>query len=210
MNTEESETTEDASPDTRDSGFHPVNEDSDTNRALADFLYRLADRSYEMEMRRGRELSDLSAQLLSSITIMSVALLTPASFLFECYSNNTGALSCQQVRLAWMYAIVLLLQAAALVIVLRARSLKPMSALASPGDQSRYVLGVYERRSWKAECPPELYSAMRYSDGLNENFKGTVKKHDAMWTQLQRAMCLMKLSCLLSAGFGILLLLELC
>lgn len=177
-------------------------------QAFADLLNRLSDKAYEMEMRRGEELNELSAQLLTCITIMSVALLTPASFLFECLSDGTGSLSDGQICLAWMYAIVLIPESIALLLVLSARTLRTMAALAAPSQQAEYVVNecaAYPENNDES-FSAALFAAVKYANGLNNNFNGMAEKHDRSWRRLKLAMVLMGVSCVSTLLFGLILL----
>lgn len=176
--------------------------------AFADLLYRLSDKTYEMEMKRGEELNELSAQLLTCITIMSVALLTPVSFLFECFSDGTGNLSDGQICLAWMYAIVLIPESVALLLVLSARTLRTMAALAAPVYQAEYV--VEECKTYpdnrEESISAALFAAVKYANGLNNNFNGMSEKHDRSWKRLKLSMVLMGVSCGAALLFGLMIL----
>lgn len=177
-------------------------------QAFADLLNRLSDKAYEMEMRRGEELNELSAQLLTCITIMSVALLTPASFLFECLSDGTGSLSDGQICLAWMYAIVLIPESIALLLVLSARTLRTMAALAAPSQQAEYVVDECTKypESNEESLSSALFTAVKYANGLNNNFNGMSEKHDRSWRRLRLSMILMGVSCVATLLFGLILL----
>lgn len=176
---------------------------------LSELLYRLADQSYQTEVMREKTLEDLSVQLLTCMTILSVALITPASFLFECYSDGAESLSADQIRLAWMYASVLIPQVIGLLLVLKARVLKTINTLASPIAQADFIktnLNILNEDNREASS---LEVAECYCEGLEDSFTGMTKKHDEMWKLLKAAMFLLGLSAGLSAVFGLVLLLSL-
>lgn len=176
---------------------------------LSELLYRLADQSYQTEVMREKTLEDLSVQLLTCMTILSVALITPASFLFDCYSDGTGSLSADQIRLAWMYASVLTPQAIGLLLVLRARALTTMNTLSSPAAQADFIKTNIDKLN-NAHKEASLFEVAKcYCDGLEDSFNGMAKKHDNMWKLLKAAMLLLGLSASLSALFGLFLLLSL-
>lgn len=176
---------------------------------LSELLYKLADQSYQTEVMREKTLEDLSVQLLTCMTILSVALITPASFLFECYSDGTGNLSAGQIRLAWMYASVLIPQVIGLLLVLRARVLKTIHTLDSPAAQADFIKTNLDNLNAGQEEASPIEVAKCYCDGLEDSFNGMAKKHDDMWKLLKAAMFLLGLSASLSAIFGMVLLLSL-
>lgn len=191
-------------------------DDRGYNKLLSEYLYRLADKSYETEEGRGRTLADLSVQLLTCITILSVAFLTPASFLFECYGDGESDITPAQMRLAWMYAVVLIPLVIGLLLVLYARVLKTMNVLSSPGAQMEYVQKLYDDRnslrddgSGKTEQLSELEIAESYCAGIEEKYQGMVNKHNKMWMLLRRSMYLIAGSCIAALVFGLVLLFEL-
>ena len=179
---------------------------------LSDHLYRLANLSYSTEKEREKKLDDLSAQLLTCITILSVAFLTPASFLFDCYAapNNTG-LSPAQIKLAWMYAVVLVPLTVCLILILRARSLRQMEVLDSPESLSAFVSKLHD--GYLANDPEyqlnELIIAQNYCSAIQGTFNGMRMKHDRMWKLIKMAMALVIVSCSCALIFGLHLLLQL-
>lgn len=174
---------------------------------LAEYLYRLADMSYRIEEERGRTLADLSAQLLTCVTILSVAFLTPASFLFECYRVDDGGLSVEQIRLIWMYAIVLVPLVVALLLVLWSRVLKPMEALSSPSKQADYVRDLLEHKEENSTMS-DLDIAQSFCLGIEDKYNGMHDKHDKMWMLLRIAMHHVGASCVAALLFGLFLLFE--
>lgn len=176
---------------------------------LSGLLYRLAEKSYQTEVMREKMLEDLSVQLLTCMTILSVALITPASFLFECYSDGTGDLSTGQIRLAWMYALVLIPQVIGMLLVLRARVLKTINTLASPVAQADFIDSTLNDYEQQHKAASSLEMARCYCTGLEDSFKGMAKKHDEMWKLLKISMFLLGLSAAFSALFGLYLLLSL-
>lgn len=188
-------------------------QDNEARALLASHLYKLADRAFTTEIEREKKLEDLSAQLLTCITILSVAFLTPASFLFECYTSpSSSSISQAQIKLAWMYAVVLIPLAACLVITLRARMLRPMEVLESPKSQSDFVdqlFNAYKDEPQEAAID-ELTLAENYCDALQGTFQGMRAKLNNMWKMLECSIGLVIFSCVAALLFGLHLLLELC
>lgn len=187
-----------------------VREEDGAEWRFAGYLYRLADASYDVEERRGQTLDSLSMQLLTCITILSVAFLTPASFLFSCFDGDGEALTVGQVRLAWMYAVVLIPLAVALLLVLHAQSLKKMSVLASPEDMAGYVREkLNEYTQGEKRDMSELGVAEDFCSSIQGRYKGMERKNDETWKKLRLAMRLVEMSCAAAVLFGIFMLLEL-
>ena len=186
--------------------------DDQAKKLLAEHLYRLANLSYDTEKEREKKLDDLSVQLLTCITILSVAFLTPASFLFDCYaaSNCTG-IAPDQVKLAWMYAIVLVPLVVCIILILRARSLKQMKVLDSPESQSDFVKQLLDEST--VDNPEyildELVIAQNYCTAMQGTFEGMREKHDKMWALIKISMILVIISCSCTLFFGLHLLLQL-
>lgn len=174
---------------------------------LAKYLYKLADKAYGIEEARGHTLDDLSAQLLTCVTILSVAFLTPASLLFECYEVAGEGLSKGQIRLIWMYAAVLIPLVIALLLVLWSKVLKTMESLASPMTQANYVRELLEDKN-KGPKMTDLDIAESYCAGIEDKYNGMHEKHDDMWMRLCRAMYLIAASCVAALIFGVVMLLE--
>lgn len=186
--------------------------DDQAKKLLAEHLYRLANLSYDTEKEREKKLDDLSVQLLTCITILSVAFLTPASFLFDCYAaSNSAGIAPAQVKLAWMYAIVLAPMVICIILILRSRSLKQMEVLDSPESQSAFVkqlLDGYTEDDF--ECGlDELVLAQNYCSAIQGTFEGMRKKHNAMWGLIKTSMMLVIFSCCCALLFGLHLLLQL-
>ena len=182
----------------------PASQDGaqNNNALLAQYLNDLARQAFDTEVDRGRRLEDLSSQMLTCITIMSVAFITPASGLFDFFSSidDSGA---WQVQLAWMYAAVLVPLGICLILVLRARTLKSMEVLASPEKQVEYV----ERL--KRESVDELEIAKGFCAGLQGTYQGMFKKNERAWGLLKASMLLVALSCVFALLFGFALLFQL-
>ena len=198
-----------------DSGRDKRCEDEKYDSLLFEFLYRLADKSYETEESRGRTLDGLSNQLLTCITILSVAFLTPVPSLFEFYGKGESGITLAQLRLAWMYAIVLIPLVIGLLLVLRARVLKTMNVLSSPKAQMEYVQKLYNDRdkprddgSGKTERLSELEIAGSYCEGIEEKYQGMVGKHDKVWMLLRCSMYLIAMSCIAASLFSLILLID--
>lgn len=186
--------------------------DPNIKKLLAAHLYRLAELSFETEKERERKLEDLSVQLLTCITILSVAFLTPASFLFECYADPSKAgIAPGQIRLAWMYAIVLAPLAVCLILTLHARMLKQMEVLDSPESQSRFVEGLYSNRADKSTDPviDDLTLASNYCAAIQGTFDGMREKHNNMWNIIKLSIRLVIFSCSAALAFSLFLLIEL-
>lgn len=186
--------------------------DDEIRALLASHLYKLADLAFTTEVEREKKLEDLSTQLLTCITILSVAFLTPASFLFECYAApNTSGLSLAQIELAWMYAVVLIPLAVCLIITLRARMLKPMEVLESPKSQSDFVdqlFDVYKDNPQEMTID-ELTLAGNYCEAMQGTFQGMRSKLNNMWKMLRCSIGLVIFSCSAALFFGVHLLLGL-
>lgn len=186
--------------------------DDEIRALLASHLYKLADLAFTTEVEREKKLEDLSTQLLTCITILSVAFLTPASFLFECYAApNTSGLSLAQIELAWMYAVVLIPLAVCLIITLRARMLKPMEVLESPKSQSDFVDQLFDayKDNPQEMTIDELTLAGNYCEAMQGTFQGMRTKLNNMWKMLRCSIGLVIFSCSAALLFGVHLLLGL-
>lgn len=187
--------------------------DNEIRALLASHLYRLADLTFTTEIEREKKLEDQSTQLLTCITILSVAFLTPASFLFECYASpDTSGISTAQIKLAWMYAVVLIPLAICLIVTLRARMLKPMKVLDSPVCQFNFVDQLFNTYREKSQEIPidELTLAGNYCEAMQGTFQGMRTKLDNMWKMLKFSIGLVIFSCSAALLFGMHLLLGLC
>lgn len=178
-------------------------------KITANYLYRLADHTFLTEKERGKKIEDLLVQLLTCITILSVAYLTPASFLFDCYASEASmGLTSEQIMLAWMYAIVLSPLAVCLFLTLYARMLKQMSVLDSPEKLSNFAKKLLEDGSTNTTID-EFAVAQNYCDALQDTFAGMRKKHDTMWKYVKWATGLIFFSTGSALVFGLVLLFRL-
>lgn len=203
-----------STPSAKDQHADP-NEQSPNNQVkklLAGHLYRLANLSYDTEKEREKKLDDLSVQLLTCVTILSVAFLTPASFLFECYATtNSVGLAPAQIKLAWMYAIVLAPLVVCIILTLCARSLRQMEVLDSPESQAAFINRLHNEDAAdnSGYCIDDLTVAQNYCDAIQGTFEGMRKKHDTMWKLIKISMILVIFSCGCALLFGLHLLLQL-
>ena len=164
------------------------------------------------EKEREKKLDDLSVQLLTCVTILSVAFLTPASFLFECYATtNSVGLAPAQIKLAWMYAIVLAPLVVCIILTLCARSLRQMEVLDSPESQAAFINRLHNEDTAdnSGDCIDDLTVAQNYCDAIQGTFEGMRKKHDTMWKLIKISMTLVIFSCGCALLFGLHLLLQL-
>lgn len=168
--------------------------------------------SYQMEEKRGNGIQQLSVQLLTCVTILSVAYLSPAPAVFGyfgCYSF--GLLNMQSI-LAWMYCVVFILLVVAFLLILISQMLRKTKTLASPAEQKDYCIqriGEIARINKKDDnssnkqksCTQnEILEA--WANALNAHYKGMEKKYDRMAILLKIAMILIASSCILALLFA--------
>lgn len=176
---------------------------------FATHLKALADLSYQTEEKRGKKLETQCGRLLTCITILSVALLTPAPTLFGFFGDGTFIPTCKQITLGWMYLIVLAQLAAALLVLLTTLILKRMPLLQSPMKQAEFIENELTRLG---EDPSigELNITKNYCQALEPTFIGLREKHSSMSCRLKIATCLLFSSCIFTLFFGVCLLIFIC
>lgn len=185
---------------------HPTKNEDQSD--LPEYIRLSARFAYETEEKRGAGLEQLSTKLLECITILSVALLTPAAPLFEYYRFGSPCTTTQQIRLVWMYAIVFTLLILALCLVLYSQTKRKMLLPPSPTD----FLPSYDHMNAKEAELNDRFSAFTlsrmYAEILGEHCDGMKGKHEKMWELIRASMHLIISACILIGLFAAYLILE--
>lgn len=110
------------------------------NNFAGDYLEWASVLSYETELGRVASLERLAVNLLSSISILSVALLTVAPSILSRYDSNcAGWFKIGYVLLIIGYPLVMLLLGVAFLLALLSQMRLKQAVLASPSELSDYV-----------------------------------------------------------------------
>lgn len=183
------------------------------NKELVETAMRLINPSFESEIRRGEGLIQQSSQLLGCITILSVALLTPAPALFEFYGGAVEDITIHQVKLAWMYLVVMALLTLALILVLAALAGSRHKTPSSPGKQYEFVYtklaSLLEEKFDQEGFDIGKEVAKTIKNGLDPIYLDMETHHNRMSKYLKTSQLIIIIACTLSTAFSVHLVLAL-
>ena len=104
----------------------------------------LANLSIDLQLKKDSNLDKVAAQLMTAITILSVAYISPSQMLFAHYACEQSRTTGAQRVLAAAYIVILLLLFVAFILVLFSRFLRKSEMLDSPEK-------IYEELAEQAE-----------------------------------------------------------
>lgn len=155
--------------------------------AAADLLYRLADKSFEMEANRSESLSRQTTMLITCISIMSIAVATVLTLITSANRNPL-------VILLFALNTFVLLGGLSSCVVAMFR--KPYKVLVSPKE-----LRVDIDSKLHPECTicNELLASRHYADSLEESYRSLFSKNEFVRKANKAALILIMLSCIISS-----------
>ncbi len=145
-------------------------------------LFRLCDMSYEMEMQRYDSMTSVSSQLLTCISIASIALAT----LLPTLLDVLPAILHHQIGISYLMVFGLLL--ASFVVALFARYRFRYLELASPSRLSSHMAEVRD------EFEDELECAQFYCESLEESYRSIRKRNELLSRLLKLTTILLVLA----------------
>lgn len=164
-------------------------EAKDESAGRLDELYErattLANLSLELQLKKDSNLDKVATQLMTAITILSVAYISPSEMLFAHYACEQSQTTGAQRVLAAAYIVILLLLFIAFVLVLFSRFLRKSEMLDPPKE-------IYEELAEQAE---ELKNqnvdnrtiAKYYCYSINPFYSTTETKNDRSWKMIKLA-----------------------
>lgn len=172
-----------------------------TSRLFAEYLVNLADKSYEFEKTRYEGFERLAGQLLTFVTILSVALVTPAPALFDYAATKSSSLC---MCLAWEFFICITLLLIALGFVLVSLFRTKANVLDSPQKQLEYISRLLEEcKSGEIDINLEFDIACNYTEALQIGYEAFLEKNKKMWNRLKASIVLIAVTCILIFVFGL-------
>lgn len=138
---------------------------------FAKHLVNLANESYEFEKARYEGLERLAGQLLTFVTILSVALVTPAPALFNHVATGSPS---QHARLVWEYFILITILLVALGFILASLVRTKNNVLNSPQELKEYI--SEKQGSYESNSDSEFDIACNYINALQINYEVFLNK----------------------------------
>lgn len=162
-----------------DGGYDEFREDS----LVASYVSKIAELSFKFECDRGENLRIYADKLPLSISMLSVAFVTPLEYII----NTCGEFGGQAGRRlgSFTYLICLGLLSIALVITLVAMFLRKGEALDSPDVQYNYFINTYKKQQSCGKHVNELNLLKAYCSSLSVPSNGLRNKHNRMWVLLK-------------------------
>lgn len=165
----------------------------------AEHINALASLSLEVEREKDSSLKHYASQLLTCVTILSVAYLTPASFIYSKFGGTGDATHGQRVTV-FVLMIMLLLLIAALLLSLLALILSKTEVIDSPDVQYENFTSLHQNAKENGECPTFFNLSKNYCKALEIQYQALSKKHKRMWALLKAATIMVVLSVLIAAS----------
>ena len=161
----------------------------------------LANLSVEMQLKKDSNLDKAATQLMTAITILSVAYISPSQMLFHHYACESIQTTGSQRILAVAYIAILTLLFASLVLTLISRLLRKSQLLNSPKEIcEEFTRQVEEKRS-KSEGISEKKIAKYYCDSIDGFYWTTRTKNERASKLIEAATILLLLSVSLAVLF---------
>lgn len=149
------------------------NSKSTIEAQTAELLYRLADKSYEMESARYDSLLRQSGYLLTGISIVSIALLTAVGLVAD--SNIE---SCCPTFCYVLTVLSLIGQAVALIFALCSQFRYRYKQLNPPKDLREYCDGLLASTNSDDLFSASYSSARNYADSLQAHYTSSKERND--------------------------------
>lgn len=185
-------------------------EDSDieqTARKVPDSPFEkaisLANLSIEMQLKKDANLDKVTTQLMTAITILSVAYISPSQMLFDYYGCGSLQTTGSQRILAVAYIIILSFLFASLVLAMASRFLRKSQMLESPKRICDEFAKQVKEKKDKDKDIEESAVAIYYCDSI-DSFYWTTRAKNEKATKLTGAATILLL---LSVSFALLFLL---
>lgn len=154
-----------------------------------------------MQLKKDSNLDKAATQLMTAITILSVAYISPSQMLFHHYACEPIQTTGSQRILAVAYIAILTLLFASLVLTLISRLLRKSQLLNSPKEIcEEFTRQVEEKRS-KSEGISEKKIAKYYYDSIDGFYWTTRTKNERASKLIEAATILLLLSVSLAVLF---------
>lgn len=140
---------------------------------IANLLYRLADKSCEMEYARYDSLLRQSGYLLTGISIVSIALLTAVGAIASLEGEFICPIICYCATISSVIA-----QAVALVFALCSQFRYRYKQLNPPEKLRKYCDDLYSQMGKESQCDAAYKSARNYADSLQEHYTSIKERND--------------------------------
>lgn len=154
------------------------------DKAIADHIVSIANLSMQTEKERDASLKGFAEQLLTSVTILSVAYLTPLQLVLD-VENGLGESWPRIVGFVYLALIVPLVLA--MVLALASIDLHGEELLSSPVEQFNYFNDACEKLNLEEEKITCLGTAKSYCEALNNEYEALERKHERMIRLLKKA-----------------------
>lgn len=154
-----------------------------TDKIIADHIVSVANLSMQTEKERDNSLKGFAEQLLTCVTILSVAYLTPLQVILDA-GKSLGEGWPRTVGFVYLFLLSPLL--VALILALVSIDLRKEELLASPVELFSFFNDACERQSFEEEITC-LSTAKSYCDSLNNEYKALEHKHERMIRPLKVA-----------------------
>lgn len=176
-------------------GTHGKETESD-NKIIARHIISVADLSFQTEINRDGSLKSFAEQLLTCITILSVAYLTTAQLIIDA-GKRYG--KCWQRAVSFAYLALLIPLLTALVLALASLAFRKAKLLSSPIEQFDYFSKMLDKGRADGFEVGHLDIAKSYCDALENEYEALKQKHARMTLLLKVAAVLVIFSVVIAA-----------
>lgn len=162
-------------PDGMD-GVHNIKTDY-KDELIAHHIMSVADLSYQTLMNRDGSLKGFAEQLLTCVTILSVAYLTPIQLILS-VGSECGAR--WERTVGFVYLVLLIPLLVALILTLVSLAFHKTELLSSPIKQFSHFDEKYEKAQGEGRTITHFEIAKSYCDALGIEYKALEQKHTRM------------------------------
>ena len=162
-------------PDGMD-GVHNIKTDY-KDELIAHHIMSVADLSYQTLMNRDGSLKGFAEQLLTCVTILSVAYLTPIQLILS-VGSECGAR--WERTVGFVYLVLLIPLLVALILTLVSLAFHKTELLSSPIKQFSHFDEKYEKAQREGRTITHFEIAKSYCDALGIEYKAFEQKHTRM------------------------------